>query len=99
MLLGFAFVCVKVLPVLVDEYQFQDAMNGAARFASVNHQTPEDITKSLLFEASNDDLPIQAKDIKVTANDGNVKIEANCSVTLDLALYQWTLNFHPSATN
>ena len=65
----------------------------------MNGQNPEDVTKNLVLEVSKDDLPIRAEDIKVTANNGNVKIEANCSITLNLALYQWTLNFHPSAGN
>lgn len=93
------YVGIKVVPVLMDEYEFQDAMSNAARFATVSRQTPDDVRKNLLQEAQKEDLPVRAEDIQVTATNGNVKIDANFSVTVDLQLYQWTLNFHPSASN
>jgi hypothetical protein len=96
---SFVFVCVKVVPILVNEYQFEDSMKTAARFASVNRAVPDDIRKTLIQEAAKDNVPIKPEDIQVTAESGNVRIEANYSVTVDLRVYQWTLNFHPSANN
>jgi Flp pilus assembly protein TadG len=91
---------IKVVPVLVAEYQFQDFMQSTARFASVNrNQTPADITKSVMEEAEKQNIPLQAEDVHVTAESGNINISADYSVTIDLNLYQWTLNFHPSAGN
>jgi hypothetical protein len=52
-----------------------------------------------LEEAQKEDLPIQAADIKVEGSAGNVHINVDYSVTVDLKVYQWTLNFHPDATN
>jgi len=52
-----------------------------------------------LDEAQKADLPVQAEDIKVQNNGGNVHINVDYSVTVDLKLYQWTLNFHPAASN
>jgi predicted membrane protein len=98
-LVAFIFVCIKVVPVLYSGYLFEDSMKTTARFASVNRQTPDDIRKTLLDEATKVDLPVKPEDIKVTAKDGNVQIEASYSVTVDLQFYQWTLNFHPSVTN
>ncbi len=34
-----------------------------------------------------------------TNENGNVQIEAAYSVTVDLGVYQWTLNFHPTVRN
>ena len=65
----------------------------------MNRQTPEQIRGAVLKEAQKDDLPIGAEDIKVEAVNGNVKINADYSVTVDLGVYQWTLNFHPSVSN
>jgi hypothetical protein len=91
---------IKVVPVLVAEYQFQDFMQTTARFASVNrNQTPADITKSVMEEAQKQNIPLQAEDVHVTAESGNIAISADYSVTIDLSVYQWTLNFHPSAGN
>lgn len=98
-LVVFIFVCIKVVPVLYSGYLFEDSMKTTARFASVNRQTPDDIRKTLMDEATKEDLPVKPEDIKVSATNGNVQIEANYSVTVDLQFYQWTLNFHPSVTN
>ena len=98
-LLSLIFVAIKVVPVLVNEYQFQDGLDNIARFASVNRTSSESVKKSVLDEASKEDLPIKAEDIKVQSGGRDVGISVDYSVTVDLIVYQWTLNFHPSATN
>ena len=65
----------------------------------MNRQTAEQIRDAVLKEAQKDDLVIGPEDIKVEAVSGNVKIDVNYSVTVDLIVYQWTLNFHPSVSN
>jgi cell division protein FtsL len=98
-LAAFVYVAVKVVPVLVNEYQFQDGIQTLARFASVNRQTSEQIRASVLKEAEKDDVDISADDVKVVATNGNVNINVDFSVTVDLGVYQWILNFHPSVSN
>lgn len=98
-LASFIYVCVKVTPTLVNEYEFQDAIQTIARFASVSRQTSEQIKTNVLNEAQKNGIPVNAEDIKVEALSGNIKIQADYSVTIDLIVYQWTLNFHPSADN
>jgi Domain of unknown function (DUF4845) len=93
------YVGVKVIPILVNAFQFQDALDSTARFASVNRQTPEDIRVAVLKEAQNEDIPIAAQDIHVKGENGHVEINADYSVTINLGVYQWTLNFHPYAKN
>jgi Domain of unknown function (DUF4845) len=93
------YVGIKTVPVLVDEYQFQDAVETAARFGSVNNQTPDDIRDGLVKRAENLNIPVKPGDIHVTKQSGNVSIDAQYSVTVDLGVRQWTFNFHPSASN
>jgi hypothetical protein len=93
------YVGVKVIPILVINMQFQDAIESTARFASVNRQTTADIRNAVLKEAQNEEIPITAEDIHVKGDGGHVEIAADYSVTVDLGLYQWTLNFHPYAKN
>jgi predicted membrane protein len=93
------FAAVIVIPVLISEYEFQDSLQNIARFASVNRKTNEQIKQAVMEEAQKEDLPVQAEDIKVEGNAGNVHINVDYSVTVDLKVYQWTLNFHPAATN
>jgi hypothetical protein len=98
-LAAFIYVAAMVLPVLVNEYQFQDSLQDIARFATVNRRTPEQIRQAVLDVAAKQDLPVQADDIKVEGTGYNVRIAVDYSVTVDLKVYQWTLNFHPAAAN
>ena len=98
-LVAIIYVAAMMLPVLINEYQFKDSLQNIARFASVNRKTGEEIRKSVLDEADKEDLPVQAEDIKVESHNGNIKIDVDYSVTVDLKVYQWTLNFHPAASN
>jgi hypothetical protein len=81
------------------DYEFQDSMQTTARFASVNRQTPDQIRRAILKEADRLEVPVQLQDIKVADHNGRIDINADYSVTVDLHVYQWTLNFHPSASN
>jgi len=98
-LAALVFVAIKVMPVLLSEYELQDEMQTIARFASVNGQPIDQIRQAVLKEAASDNLPVLPEDIKVVAISGNVNIQVNFSVTVDLVVYQWTLNFHPEANN
>src|SRR5579871_879932 len=95
----FIYVTAMTVPVLVNEYQFQDSLQDIARFASVNRRSEAQIKQAVLDEAANQDLPVQPEDVKVEGSGGNVHINVDYSVTIDLKLYQWTLNFHPAANN
>jgi hypothetical protein len=74
-------------------------MQTLARYATATRQTPEQIRAAVLKEAQSDGIPVSAEDIKVTAVNGNVRINVEYSVTVDLTVYQWTLNFHPAVGN
>jgi hypothetical protein len=98
-LASFIYVTVKMVPPLINEYELTDGMQTIARYASMSNQTPETIRASVLKEAEKDNLPISAEDIKVEDVRGNIKIDVEYSVTVDLSVYQWTLNFHPVVSN
>jgi cell division protein FtsL len=98
-LAAFVYMAAMLLPVLVNEYEFQDSIQDIARFASVNHKSNDQIKQAVLDVAQKQDLPVQAEDIQVDGRGGNVHINVEYSVTIDLKFYQWTLNFHPSANN
>jgi cell division protein FtsL len=98
-LVAFIYVAAMILPVLINEYQFQDSLQTIAQFASVSRKDGDQIKKSVMAEADKEDLPVQAEDVKVTSHNGNIQIDVAYSVTVDLKVYQLTLNFHPAASN
>jgi predicted membrane protein len=98
-LVAFIYAAVMILPVLINEYEFQDSLQNIARFATVNRRSNDQVKQAVLEEAQKEDLPVEADDIKVEGSGGNVHINVDYSVTVDLKVYQWTLNFHPNASN
>jgi hypothetical protein len=98
-LASLGFVAFKVLPCMISEYQFQDALQDIARYGSAMHQDTGKVREAVLKEAEKDGVPITSKDLKVEGTSGNFRISADYSVTVDLKVYQWTLDFHPSASN
>jgi heme/copper-type cytochrome/quinol oxidase subunit 2 len=98
-LVALIYVIAMVVPVLINEYEFQDGMQDIARFATVNRRTNEQLQKAVLEEAQKEDLPVEADDVKILSNGKTIDIDVNYSVTIDLKVYQWTLNFHPTASN
>jgi hypothetical protein len=99
LLASLIYVGFKIAPPLINEYQFQDGMQTIARFASVNRDSNQKIRDAILKEAQKDDVPVQADDLKIEGEGGNIRISADYSVTADLGVYQWTLNFHPKVKN
>ena len=98
-LAAFIYVAAMTLPVLINEYQFQDSLQDIARFASVNRRSNEQVKQAVIDEAKKEDLPVDPDDVKVEGSAGNIHINVDYSVTIDLKVYQWTLNFHPAANN
>jgi hypothetical protein len=92
------YVGVMVIPILINEYEFQDAMVTTARIGAASRQSADDIRKSLAAEAKSDDVPLQPDDIHVQSQGGHVEVSASYSVTVNLQVYQWTLTFNPSAS-
>jgi hypothetical protein len=98
-LVSLIYAGVKIVPILIAEYEFQDGIQTIARFASANRQSLAQIRKDVNAEVVKDDVPIAPEDVHVEAVNGNVKISADYSVIVDLKVYQLTLNFHPAASN
>ncbi len=96
--LSFGYVCVKVVPVLFASYKFEDSVQTTARMAPVSHQTDDDLKKTIVQAAQDNDLPVTADEIQVVHKGYSVEISVEYSVTVDLRVYQWTLHFHPDST-
>jgi predicted membrane protein len=98
-LFAMVFSIVKVVPIYVLNYEFQDSMQEEATYASVNRKTADQIRTDLGKKLQSLGLAADANDIQVTANEGNVTISLEYTVPVNLAVYQLQLHFHPHADN
>ncbi|MGH9613538.1 MAG: hypothetical protein ACRD4P_10695 [Bryobacteraceae bacterium] len=95
------FAGVKLIPIYVDNYQFQDAIESESRFALTGYpkKSLDDIRDDVWQKAQELSIPAQKEDIQVNVTSGSVSISLDYSVPIDLAVYQLTLQFHPHADN
>jgi hypothetical protein len=95
------FAGVKIVPVYFANYQFQDSMNSESRFALTGYpkKTENDVREDIFHKAQDLGIPAKKEDIQVSMDNGYVNISLDYTVPIDLAVYQFTLQFHPHADN
>ena len=95
------FAAVRVVPVYFANYQFQDAIESESRFALTGYpkKSIEDVRDDVWQKAQELSIPVRKDDIRIDETNGSVTISLDYSVPIDLAVYQFTLNFHPHADN
>jgi hypothetical protein len=93
------FTGVKILPIYVNNYQMQDAIESEARFAIGNRLTSKDIHDNIWKKVNEIGIPASEDSLKITANQGAVQISLDYSIPVDLLGYKFTLDFHDHADN
>jgi YbbR domain-containing protein len=93
-----AFVAIKVIPVYVNNYELTDDIRELAIQATVEHSSAEAIQNKVLSYAKDLGLPIKREDVNVRAG-GDVSIEIDYKVPVDLKAYTLILHFTPSTSN
>jgi hypothetical protein len=59
----------------------------------------DDVRNDIFKKAQDLGIPAKKEDIQVSMDNGYVSISLDYSVPIDLAVYQFTLQFHPHADN
>jgi hypothetical protein len=95
------FTAFKIVPVYVDKYQMQDAIETESRFALASYpkKNADDIRNDVLKKAQDVGVPVKSEDIQVTVTNLGVDISLDYSVPIDLAVTQWAPQFHLHADN
>jgi hypothetical protein len=100
-LAAMAISAVKIVPLYVENYQFQDAINTEAQYALTGYprKTEDDVRQEIWKKAQDLGIPAKPEDIQLEMSNGTVSIALDYSVPVDLYVYQFTLQFHPHADN
>jgi hypothetical protein len=92
------FLGIKIIPVLVNNYQLVDSMKEEARYAGVNRRDPELIRDDMYKKMKELDIPAKREDVHVEMIGPSMfQISLEYTVVVDLRVYQLSLNFHPQA--
>ncbi len=84
---------VRITPVYVSSYEFEDAMRSQAKYAGVNDKSPQQIQRELHRKALELSLPLERKQISVTPAARGVRIAARYTVPVDLVVYTADFTF------
>ncbi len=91
------YLAVKVIPVYVNNYQLQDAMENEARLAVVSRKTPEQIRDTIFNKAQELALPIARDQIHVEADLRSARISCEYDINIAMPGYTLRLHFNPSS--
>lgn len=80
-------IAYEAIPVRVRMAELQDFMVESAERARFNNE--EQIKKAILERAKELDLPLQEKDLAVQLANGQIKMEASYTVSLEFPFYTW----------
>lgn len=90
------YVALRLVPIYMTSYQFQDAIEEEARLDAYSQKTEEDIKDMVLKKAQSLDLPIEASQIKVQRTGPSVSISAAYTVHVDFPVHPVDLSFTPN---
>jgi hypothetical protein len=95
-----AFCALKIVPVYVENYQFQDYLDHAVVDATVRQPQPkpENLQAEIYSKAESLGIPVEHQDIKVSVGR-TVTIQVWYEVNVDLKIYTLPLHFSLSAQN
>ena len=99
------YVGFKVVPVYVNNYEFQDSLESEARFAITNRRQPDDVRNDVYKKVVELNIPVDKKDIQIKYPSsgqgpmGLIDIDVQYMVDVEFPGYTLELNFHPHGDN
>ena len=91
------YLGVKIIPLYVNNFQLQDAMENEARLAVVSRKTPEQIRDTIFNKAQELALPLSRDQIHVEADVRAVRISCEYDINVELPGHTLRLHFNPSS--
>jgi len=95
----FIYLGVKVIPVMINVYEFRDSIEEQARFAAMPHHDDDIVKNNILHKAHELDLPVGAKDVLVsrTSSRIDIKVKYTVPIATPVYTYNWSLDESLSA--
>ena len=91
------FTAVKVFPVYFNNYQLSDYIRDRAVRAAVDRTSTEVVRTEVVRYGRSLGVDLSGDEVRVTNDEGTVRIQVDYTVPVDLKLVTWNLHFTPSA--
>jgi hypothetical protein len=95
-LAAFIYLGVKIVPIMINVYEFRDSIDEQARFATLPRHDDEVIKHSILRKAQELRLPVGAKDVIVNRSSSRIDIVVKYVVPIETPLYTYMWNLDES---
>jgi len=95
----FIYLGVKIVPILINVYEFRDSIEEQARFAALPRHDDEVVKHAILLKARELELPVGAKDVIVNRSSTRIDIQVRYTVPIETPVYtyKWSLDESLSA--
>jgi hypothetical protein len=93
------FACVRIIPVYVNNYQFQDYIQSQTPYWLTQHATAEAIRKNILAKAQDLNLPVTEDNVTLDVSGVRVSVNVDYVVPVNLVVCTLPLHFTPSSEN
>jgi len=90
----FIYLGVKVVPILINVYEFRDSIEEQARFAALPRHDDEVVRRNILRKAQELRLPVGANNVQVNRSTTRIDIVVKYTVPIETPIYtyRWDLD-------
>ena len=94
------YLAVKLIPPYVNNYQFQQAIDGVARYSAyIQNKSAEDVKNEVYAKAKECDVLLPPDAVEVEKTGTTVNIDVKYVVVVDLPGKGVEMRFNPTAGN
>ena len=91
---GAIYVGVQTIPTRIAVLELHDYCDEQTMYAaSSSRYTKSDLIKNVLNKADDLDIPLTREQIEYETEPRSIELHVKHSVTIDLAVYQWTWSY------
>ena len=92
-----AAVAVLLVPPYYENWKLQRYLDGLAEDPAMSTTPPDAVRDKIVHQAAALGLPVHSDDVRVTRQDGALRVEVLYIVKIDLPVYTVDLHFRPGA--
>jgi Domain of unknown function (DUF4845) len=90
------YVCFKIVPPYVDNYQLQDTCDAESRLFAAHQKTEDRVRQAINSELQGLGLKVPREAVKVETLGRRVRVSVDYTVAVSVFGFDVNLDFHPS---
>ena len=97
-LVAVIFLGKQYVPPLFSRFQFGDSVRQTVKYAAAAQKDIETVRREIVSAATEYDVPINAKDVKITKRGPTFSVDIDYTWPIDLRFHKHDMQFHISET-